>query len=186
MHRDTIAVVPTEAAVILCLDRDPEPVFKDENITLYAIPVLPADNARPVPTPSDTEHPESLQGEPAQVQTIFPGSQPPKTDHPREPTGFSCQLPKSTPPGDLALAYVLVGPRAHGKFDVKKAAALGVPSGQIRSRLTRGETVSFMSEGVERVVRPEDCVGESGSPGVSAMSADLDMHSGCLSRWSWF
>lgn len=102
------------------------------------------------------------------------------------PPGFSSQLPKfatttisesSDRSLNPTLAYIVVGPRVRGKFDVEKAAALGLPLGQIRSRLTRGETVSFMAEDglgqggkVERFVRPEDCIGEIESPGVSTPS----------------
>ncbi|KAI0635238.1 beta-lactamase-like protein [Trametes polyzona] len=64
------------------------------------------------------------------------------------------------------LAYLLVGPSVRGKFDVKKAEALGVPRGPIRGKLTRGETVTFdVDDGaggkVQKTVRAEECVGPS-------------------------
>ncbi|KAI0777745.1 hypothetical protein BD413DRAFT_640429 [Trametes elegans] len=71
---------------------------------------------------------------------------------------------RDAPVAPPTLAYLLVGPSVRGKFDVKKAEALGLPRGPIRSRLTKGEAVTFeVDDGqggkVERTVRPEDCVG---------------------------
>ncbi|KAG6896461.1 hypothetical protein C0992_008112 [Termitomyces sp. T32_za158] len=91
---------------------------------------------------------------------------------PRLPPGFHTQLPKFVRPTVLSptLAYVVVGPRVRGKFNAKAANELGVPSGPIRAQLTRGNSVTIQvmvdGEMVERVVRPEDCIGESESPGV--------------------
>ncbi|CCM00813.1 uncharacterized protein FIBRA_02855 [Fibroporia radiculosa] len=70
-----------------------------------------------------------------------------------------------------ALCYVLVGPRARGKFDVAKSEALGVPSGPLRGKLTKGLSVTFTvadenGNKVERVVRPEDCIGPTEKPQV--------------------
>ena len=281
-----MSVIPTEATMtpVTYLDRDPAPIFKDENLSIYAIPVFPARDAQPVvpsyttvwsgsqaknislkrkrsqspnppvrrsnlesrsmsePTALSEQHrptpihdiikqpgfsPSLLQGDAAQgwrrfmIDAIFPGSRRPSHDkaeqrklkeqriasggskgfsgesndghevdddaphrriiHP----GFSSQLPGFTTAGmfepldaslNPTLAYALVGPRVRGKFDVEKAAALGLPSGPIRSRLTRGETVSFMVEDslgqggmVERFVQPQECIGESESPGVSTV-----------------
>lgn len=103
----------------------------------------------------------------------------------RLPPGFHQQLPKYvhqnpsfafTPSAKPILAYIAVGPRVRGKFDVKKAEQLGVPSGPKRGKLTRGEsvTVKVQVEGkfVERVVRPEECVGESETP-VATLILDI-------------
>ncbi|RDB18569.1 Ribonuclease Z, mitochondrial [Hypsizygus marmoreus] len=97
----------------------------------------------------------------------------------RPPFGFHSQLPKFIPhaplshrgqPATPTLAYIIVGPRVRGKFDVKAAEALGVPPGPLRGRLTRGQTVTLKvkvdGEMIERVVRPEDVVGESEAPGT--------------------
>lgn len=96
----------------------------------------------------------------------------------RLPPGYHQQLPHFISPFTAdnvtrvrpTLAYVVVGPRVRGKFDIKKATALGVPFGPMRGRLTKGETITFTvkvgDETIERVVRPEECVGESESPGV--------------------
>ena len=71
------------------------------------------------------------------------------------------------------LGYLVVGPSIRGKFDVKKAEELGLPRGPIRSQLTKGETVTFeVDDGqggrVQRTVRPEDCIGPTETPQVSA------------------
>ncbi|KAL7284142.1 hypothetical protein ACG7TL_001423 [Trametes sanguinea] len=70
----------------------------------------------------------------------------------------------SAPPALPTLAYLLVGPSVRGKFDAKKAEALGVPRGPIRGKLTKGETITFeVDDGnggkTQRTVRPEECVG---------------------------
>ncbi|KAF8887345.1 hypothetical protein BD779DRAFT_1527626 [Infundibulicybe gibba] len=95
----------------------------------------------------------------------------------RLPIGFHKQLPSftpstpiSTPSHSPTICYVVVGPRVRGKFDIKKAEALGVPFGPLRGQLTKGQTISFSvkvgDEQVERTVRPEECIGESEPPGV--------------------
>ncbi|KAG6872909.1 hypothetical protein C0995_005315 [Termitomyces sp. Mi166 len=89
------------------------------------------------------------------------------------PPGFHTQLPKFVrqTPVSPTLAYVVVGPRVRGKFNAKAADELGVPSGPLRAQLTKGNsvTVNVMVDGqmVERIVQPEDCIGESESPGVA-------------------
>lgn len=84
----------------------------------------------------------------------------------------SVQNPENDPAWVPTTAYVLVGPRLRGKFDAEKATALGV-FGRGRAQLTRGETVTVkVKEGdtmIERVVRPEDCIGASQAPGVSVL-----------------
>ncbi|KAF9487434.1 hypothetical protein BDN71DRAFT_1458518 [Pleurotus eryngii] len=93
---------------------------------------------------------------------------------PRIPSGFHQQLPRfayeAAMNGPPTLAYIIAGPRIRGKFDVKRAEALGVPFGRLRGQLTKGQTVTFdvkVGDNVEkRTIRPEECVGESESPGV--------------------
>ncbi|KII91109.1 hypothetical protein PLICRDRAFT_37799 [Plicaturopsis crispa FD-325 SS-3] len=94
--------------------------------------------------------------------------------------GFRRHLPKFTYPGSDGLpthaskttaAYIVVGPRVRGKFDVKKAESLGVPRGPIRGQLARGETVTFMVDDgqggkTERTVQADDCVAPTEAPGV--------------------
>jgi hypothetical protein len=80
-------------------------------------------------------------------------------------------LPSFTPPvRDASTAYIVVGPRVRGKFDVKRAEELGL-FGPLRGRVARGETVTFtVDDGtgvkVQRTVRPEDCLGEPESQKV--------------------
>lgn len=104
----------------------------------------------------------------------------------RVPGGFIEHLPAfsysgtGTPDAPPTLAYVVVGPRIRGRFDAKKAKELGIPNGPMRKQLIKGETITFkrtiqtIEDGavreieVERTVRPEECVGESDTPAVSA------------------
>ena len=108
------------------------------------------------------------------LEDFIEASSPMKTEQVRVPAppGFSKQLPPfPSPPYKHTLAYIVIGPRARGKFDAAKAEELGLPKGYLRAELTRGKTVSFqVSDGhgrvLERVVRPEDVIGESETPGV--------------------
>ena len=92
---------------------------------------------------------------------------------PREasPTGSLRPLPTFTPPvRDGSTAYIVVGPRNRGKFDVKRAKELGL-YGPLRARIARGETVTFtVDDGtgakVQRTVKPDDCIGEHETPRV--------------------
>lgn len=74
-------------------------------------------------------------------------------------------LPIFTPPArDSSTAYIVVGPRVRGKFNVKRAEELGLV-GPLRGRVTRGETVTFtVDDGtgvkVQRTVSQEDFLGE--------------------------
>ncbi|KAJ7460806.1 hypothetical protein FB451DRAFT_1045064 [Mycena latifolia] len=110
--------------------------------------------------------------QPNKRQKITEASEEPRIPEPKIPAGYHHQLPKfsrswsTTAP---TLAYVVVGPSVRGKFDVAKSLALGVPK-NMRSQLTRGEnitvTVKEGDETVEKVVRPEDCIGPSETPAV--------------------
>lgn len=78
------------------------------------------------------------------------------------------------------LSYLLVGPSVRGRFDAAKAEELGIPRGPLRSRLTKGETVTFeVDDGsggkIQRTVRPDECVGPSESPQVSCLRRDVDV-----------
>lgn len=92
------------------------------------------------------------------------------------PNGFHKQLPRFTSglpasPHPPSLSYLIVGPQYRGKFNVEKAEELGVV-GPDRGRLTRGETITIRvkvgEELVERIVKPEDVLGESERRSVSA------------------
>lgn len=91
-----------------------------------------------------------------------PSRRGPKESNPAAPLKL---LPSFTPPvRDGSTAYIVVGPRVRGKFDVKRAEELGL-FGPSRGRVARGETVILtVDDGtgvkVQRTVRPEDCLGE--------------------------
>jgi ribonuclease Z len=95
------------------------------------------------------------------------GQEKPSGRGPKEanPAAALKPLPSFTPPvRDGSTAYIVVGPRVRGKFDVKRAEELGL-FGPLRGRVTRGETVTLtVDDGtgvkVQRTVRPEDCLGE--------------------------
>lgn len=105
------------------------------------------------------------------------------------PERFYKQLPTfsysgtGTPEAPPTLAYVVIGPRIRGKFNAKRAQELGIP-GPMRRQLINGETIKFKSKiqkvedgivemvEVERTVTPEECVGESEIPAVSAYSRE--------------
>ncbi|KAF8075182.1 hypothetical protein FPV67DRAFT_1476334 [Lyophyllum atratum] len=303
-YRDTLTINPIESSWTPSSSSSPDPLYSDDNITVYGIPILPASepsDSSPISMPEDSSiqsigasqkrkrdpspdlpakrpvlmstdaassspslekvrqvpefSPHSLEGEAAQewrrlmIKTMFPGTKAkpervlrdrdaPKgkarkdknskskqkaTDAPivedvtipepqvspqasdktpsevvssvgaapevvanidpyrraRLPVGYHNQLPKLTPhtpalpleaPATPTMAYIVVGPRIRGKFDVRAATALGVPSGPLRGQLTKGMTVTFKvkvdGEMVERTVRPEDCIGESEAPGA--------------------
>lgn len=90
---------------------------------------------------------------------------------------FKQRLPEFRYPSGQAkktLCYVCVGPRQRGRFDNMKAKELGIPNGPIRGRLVAGETIKFtVDDGkggkVERVVRPEECLGASEAPKASLL-----------------
>ena len=104
----------------------------------------------------------------------------PMLHHARRPHGFQHQLPPfylPLPHANTAelkptLAYVVVGPHVRGKFDAAKAKDLCVPNGKIRGQLTSGKEIRFMveenGEQVERLVKPEQVIGESEIPSVSS------------------
>ncbi|KAH7911176.1 hypothetical protein BJ138DRAFT_1151318 [Hygrophoropsis aurantiaca] len=96
-----------------------------------------------------------------------------------QPPGFNKNLPvpehalvgSPEPSRKPTLAYAVVGSRVRGKFDAKKADALGLKAGPLRSKVARGETVSIMVDdgqgnSIERTIKPEDCMGQSECPGA--------------------
>ncbi len=238
-----MTVEPIEIPLRTQMSGNPTPTFKDNNITVYSIPVFPTTDA-PMPENTDsimetvtpktlkrkrqsegleaTQSPETLEGEAADdwrrllVQTMFPEPEKPakkqrssqgpseetsgyvrikfllevvpssslfqKDEYRRRrkaPQGFYKQLPKflsphprrdSDPSLTPTLSYIIAGPRVRGKFDAEKAELLKIPSGPLRSRLTKGQTITFqVKEGdamVERTVTPEEIIGPSEVPQV--------------------
>lgn len=85
---------------------------------------------------------------------------------------FALPLPSDA---DVAtdMVYIVRTPDVRGKFDVKKATALGVPNGPIRGKLTRGESIMVDDPSVEsgkREVRPDQCL-VGGGPGGTLIIA---------------
>lgn len=214
--RENLSVNPIEITTSRLPDESPDdiPIYKDDNISVFALPVsaeiqlldawgsatlshseLSVANRRsgkrkrsPSPAAPPLQevisHPDfdptTLVGNIAQewlrhiVRTMFPGSaakpvvSSAKVEHVSQPSGFNRPLP-SLPARNLreTLAYAVVGPRVRGKFDVKRAEALGLNAGPLRARVARGETVTVVGkDGAERSVGPSDVVGASESPGV--------------------
>jgi hypothetical protein len=69
---------------------------------------------------------------------------------------------------DLRYAYILQAPPVRGKFDIKKADALGVPKGPSRGQLIQGGSIEVDDgAGGKKVIRSEDVLGETQDGGVS-------------------
>ena len=107
---------------------------------------------------------------------LKPGLHSPQEDYSIIRARRARRLPSFShdPRGTPTLCYVLIGPTGRGKFDVKKAEALGVPRGPVRGQLTKGVTVTFtVDDGhgnkVERTVKPEDVVGPPETPRVKVL-----------------
>lgn len=68
------------------------------------------------------------------------------------------------------MVYILEPPPVRGKFDVKRAAELGVPNGPIRGKLVKGEDIEVEDPktGEKRRVRPSDCL-VGGGPGAVSL-----------------
>ncbi|KAG1792699.1 uncharacterized protein HD556DRAFT_1293433 [Suillus plorans] len=214
--RENMSVNPIEIPTSRPPDElhDDIPIYKDDNISVFALPVsteihslessesviMPHSETSAVnrrsgkrkrssspaapPLHEVISHPDfdptTLVGDMAQewlrhiVRAMFPGSaakpviSSAKVEHVSQPSGFNRPLP-SLPACNLraTLAYAVVGPRVRGKFDVKRAEALGLSAGPLRARVARGETVTVVGkDGVERSVGPSDVVGASENPGV--------------------
>ncbi|KZT20914.1 hypothetical protein NEOLEDRAFT_1172230 [Neolentinus lepideus HHB14362 ss-1] len=93
------------------------------------------------------------------------------SNRPKLALNTTSQPPGAENPGQPTLSYLLVGPRVRGKFNAARAEELGLGPGPGRARLARGETVTItvtLPDGTkeERVIRPEDCVGETEQVGV--------------------
>ncbi|KAG1876634.1 hypothetical protein DFJ58DRAFT_865981 [Suillus subalutaceus] len=206
--RENLSVNPIEIPTSRLLDESPDdiPIYKDDNISVFALPVSVEDQSleasgsvtplhsetsvvnkksgkrKRSPSPSAPplqeviSHPDfdptTLVGDMAQewlrhiVRTMFPGSAAkPAISSAKASTVPYLHYPQCNL--RATLAYAVVGPRVRGKFDVKRAEALGLKAGPLRARVARGETVLVVGkDGVERSVGPSDVVGASEDPGV--------------------
>lgn len=82
------------------------------------------------------------------------------------------------------MVYICQAPDVRGKFDVAKATALGLPSGPLRGKLTKGESVEVDDpsvEGGKRTIRPEDCLVGGGPGAVSQVLLHIDRLLKCVS-----
>jgi ribonuclease Z len=73
------------------------------------------------------------------------------------------------------MVYICQAPDVPGRFDNKKAVALGVPNGKIRQNLVRGEAIEFedpKNPGQMKVVRPEEVV-SNGTKGAVSLETSL-------------
>lgn len=76
--------------------------------------------------------------------------------------------PVSNEDVETEMVYICQAPDVRGKFDVKKASALGVPNGPSRGMLVKGldiEVDDSTVEGGKRTIKPEDCL-VGGGPGA--------------------
>ena len=205
IHSDKLSVDAVEVPLSPTVVQSPEPIYKDENICVYVAPVMPFSCKDFSPTGLEGYRAQEWRRE--VIREMFSGKISPKPSHDGRgkshnvffsqrdvfdgrvpvPAGFNQPLPQLVPPLMLrspnqlvpTFAYVVVGPRSRGKFSNEKAKALGLPQGNIRAKLARGEIISFMMEDgtgnkVEKIVRPEDCIGKGDGRGVCAT---LELHS---------
>ncbi|KAK0501702.1 hypothetical protein EDD18DRAFT_1431713 [Armillaria luteobubalina] len=173
-YRDTMTVEPIEIPLRIQMSDNPTPTFKDNNITVYSIPLFPTtDTSMPENTDSilETTTPKTLkrkrQKKPAKKQRSSQEQSEETSGYKDEyrrrrkaPQGFYKQMPKfvsphprrdSDPSLTPTLSYIIAGPRVRGK-------------------LTKGQTITFtVKEGdnmVERTVTPEEIIGPSEVPQV--------------------
>jgi hypothetical protein len=139
---------------------DPSPANDTVPSVDDAIPAIPPSLLAAAST-SDDHIPKPIrQHHPARMH--IPQSIP----HPAHPS--SSQTTTVDP--DLRYAYILQAPSVRGKFDIKKAKALGVPNGPVRKILIDGgqiEVDDAEAEGGKRVIKAEDVLGETQDGGVS-------------------
>lgn len=168
-----------------------EVVYSTDTVTVHAVALRdpvpePASTGSvlikgPVPRPSQLPETRLDQWTSSIVKDMFKGIQDPaeRKTIVRTPQPYPGMRVPSTPldrfplpiPSDADVAtdmvYILRTPDVRGKFDVVKAAALGVPGGPVRGKLARGENIEVEDKnapGGKRVVRPQDCL-VGGGPG---------------------
>ncbi|TXT09068.1 hypothetical protein VHUM_02542 [Vanrija humicola] len=181
-----------------------EVVYSSPTVTVHAVALRDAVPepegtgsilSAPVPRPAQLSQPRLDQWTSTIVKDMFKGLQNlgDRKTAPRPPQPYPGMRAPSNPvdrfplpiPSDADVAtdmvYILRTPTVRGKFDVAKAAALGVPGGPVRGKLTRGESIEVEDKdapGGKRIVKPEDCL-VGGGPGsilivVSCAEHNLD------------
>ncbi|KNE55427.1 hypothetical protein AMAG_17780 [Allomyces macrogynus ATCC 38327] len=140
----------------------------------------PPRTGKPIPLPMGASIPVALVPRSARATvTKVPASRLPKRRRSPSPTTTSAHLPPQVRQcvewlqgkwqGQLqgvqpifgkqveaSVAYVCFGPEVRGKFDVKRAAELGLKPGRAFGKLQRGESVT-MADG--KVIHPHDVMG---------------------------
>ncbi|KAJ6547859.1 hypothetical protein B0H10DRAFT_2130608 [Mycena sp. CBHHK59/15] len=194
LYRDATCASITETSLVPDLSNEPAPLFRDSNMSVYGIPISssanpPADSSLPsddaTTSLADLQKrpgfsPSNLEGRPAQewrrhiINLMFPDLYGRHRRRPIAPAEISSspRLPRLTVASGPrpTMAYIAVGLKVRGKFDLEKSLALGVRKKQ-RTALTNGQSVTVTvwegGETMTRVVRPEDCLGPSKIPTVA-------------------
>jgi len=150
------------------------PVLSGSSTPSTSIPLLDRFLADPKFDPATLKGDEADSWRQLIVEHMFTLTGPPARRGPKgeNPASLLKSLPTFTPSvRNGSTAYIVVGPRVRGKFNVKRAEELGL-YGPLRGRVAKGETVTFtVDDGtgakLERTVKPEDCLGESETTKVS-------------------
>ncbi|KAF8734941.1 tRNase Z endonuclease, partial [Rhizoctonia solani] len=95
--------------------------------------------------------------------TLNKESSPPGISRASRPRRSLNRLPVFEGSTSTSVAYLVLGPKIRGKFDPTAADALGVPKRE-RGKLTKGESVTVTVNGVQNIITPDMCMGESEAP----------------------
>ncbi|KAF8755415.1 tRNase Z endonuclease [Rhizoctonia solani] len=95
--------------------------------------------------------------------TVNKENSPPGISRAPRPRRSLNRLPVFEGSISTSVAYLILGPEIRGKFDPKAADALGVPKRE-RGKLTKGESVTVTVNGVQNIITPDMCMGESEAP----------------------
>lgn len=161
-----------------------------------SIPSIPTSSASIPPTPypenEGEEDPEAMSDEEGEDEDVTPRANRRNNKHPHIMPFRLRRLPKLIgPSGHLpskqSVCYIVEGPRFRGKFDSKKADALGVFARQRRD-LVNGIPVTVVVEDeqgnkVERVVQPSDCIAPSEPPHVCSCFSQCNFRGQISSRF---
>ncbi|KAJ6605845.1 hypothetical protein B0H10DRAFT_2076122 [Mycena sp. CBHHK59/15] len=157
LYRDATCASITETSLVPDLSNEPAPLFRDSNMSVYGIPISssanpPADSS--LPSDDATTSLADLQnglGRPAQewrrhiINLMFPDLYGRHRRRPIAPAEISSspRLPRLTVASGPrpTMAYIAVGLKVRGKFDLEKSLALGVRKKQ-RTALTNGQSVT--------------------------------------------
>ncbi|GAB1522242.1 hypothetical protein RhiTH_005356 [Rhizoctonia solani] len=108
--------------------------------------------------------------------TLNKESSPPGISRASRPRRSLNRLPVFEGSTSTSMAYLVLGPKIRGKFDPTAADALGVPKRE-RGKLTKGESVTVTVNGVQNIITPDMCMGESEAPTHLVASEDFSPNS---------